>query len=220
MKNQPELATKRFVDEFDLPLHEGTSEDTYTLSEIEQEVNKRIAKLSALGTVFSIPPDYITEYKIVTAAAAIAYVEPIAEHGYRFAISTAAAKKHNEQYLDTIIYHELCHILQVEFLVRENVLFFQNGHLYYNQEKRDTARTLYDRADSHTALWYMFVDYVNFMFEVNPPIARFLNLRESKDISDLLLEETFTKKVPIPVERKVFVDDFGYLLDNVEEEAG
>ena len=219
MKTQLEIATKRFIDEFDLPLHEAADKDCYTLSEIEQEVNKRITKLSTLGAIFSITSSYIAEYKIIANPTAIAYVEPIAEHKYRFDISATATRKCNEQYLDTIIYHELCHILQVEFLVGENVLFFQNEHLYYNQEKRDTARTLYDRADGHTALWYMFVDYINFMFEVNPPIARFLSLRESRDISDLLLEETFTKKAPIPVERKVFVDDFSYLLDNIKEET-
>ena len=216
MKSWHETATKRFVDRFDLPLHEEAAEDIYTLSEIKQEVNKRIIKLSTLGAVYTIPSDYIAECKIINDPEAIAYIEPIAEHRYRFAISTTAARKHNEQYLDTIIYHELCHVLQVEFLVKKNVLGFIDGHLYYNPKERDTASVLYDKADGHTALWYMFVEHINYTFEVNPPIARFLSLREAKDISDIFLEETFAKKDWVPVDRKVFIDDFGYLLSDIK----
>ena len=216
MKNWHEIATKRFADKFDLPLHEETA-DTYTLNEIEHEVVKRITRLATLGTVYTIPFDYIAECKIINDSEAIAYIEPIAEHKYRFAISTTAARKHNEQYLDTIIYHELCHVLQVEFLIKKNVLGFIDGHLYYNPEERDTASVLYDKADGHTALWYMFVDHVNYTFAVNPPIARYLDLREAKDISDLFLEETFSKKDWVPVSRKVFIDNFDGILSDIEE---
>ena len=63
----------------------------------------------------------------------------------------------------------------------------------------------------------MFTDHVNYAFAVNPPIARYLDLREAKDISDIFLEDTFAKKDWVPVNRKAFTDDFGYLLDNTEE---
>lgn len=219
MKNWHEIATKCFVDKFDLPLHEDTLDDFYTLNEIKQEVAKRIIKLATLGTAYNIPQEYITEYKIANESDVLASVEPVAKHSYRFTISKSAVNKKNEKYLDTIIYHELCHILQVEFLVAMHVLDFIDGDLYYNPEERDTASTLYDKADGHTALWYMFVNHINYTFMVNPPIARFLNLREAKDISDIFLEETFAKKEWVPVDRKVFVDDFSYLIDDVEEEA-
>ena len=134
MEKWHEIATKCFVDKFDLPLCEAANADYYTLSEIKQEVNKRITALATLGSVYIIPSDYIAEYRIINDYEAIATVEPIAEHKYRFAISKSAAVKKNEKYLDTIIYHELCHILQVEFLVRMNVLAFIDGQLYYNPE--------------------------------------------------------------------------------------
>jgi hypothetical protein len=212
MKNWYEVANKCFIDKFDLPLCEDALNDFYTLNEIKQEVNKRIIKLATLGTTYNIPPEYIAEYKIANESEAVATVEPIAAHKYRFTISKPAARRSNEKYLDAIIYHELCHILQIEFLVAMNVLDFIEGVLYYNPEERDTASTLYDKADGHTALWYMFVNHINYTFVVNPPIARFLNLKEAKDISDIFLEETFAKKEWIPVERKVFVDDFSYLF--------
>ena len=218
MKKWTEVASKCFIDKLDLPLREDAVDELYTIDEIKQEVNKRIIKLATLGAAYSIPVDYIVEYKLANESEAIASVEPIATHKYRFTISKLAARKRNEQYLDAIIYHELCHILQVEFLVTMNVLAFIEGVLYYNPEERDTADTLYDKADGHTALWYMFVNHINSTFIVNPPIARFLNLKEAKDISDIFLEETFTKKEWIPVERKVFVDDFGWLLKDSEVE--
>lgn len=222
MKKWTEVATKRFIDKFDLPLYEDAIDDLYTIDEIKQEVSKRVTKLATLGTVYNIPLEYIAEYKIecriIVDRESLASVEPIAQHRYLFTISKLAAQKRNAKYLDTIIYHELCHILQVESLVSMNVLNFIDGVLYYNPEERDTARALYDKADSHTVLWYMFANHINRMFIVNPPISRFLNLREAKDISDIFLEETFEKKDWIPVERKSHIDYFNFPLTDEELE--
>lgn len=222
MKKWTEIATKRFIDKFDMPLYEDAIDDLYTIDEIKHEVNERITKLATLGTVYNIPLDCIAEYRIecrmVGSAESLASVEPIADHRYLFIISTTAARKKNAKFLDTIIYHELCHILQIEYLVSMHVLDFIDGVLYYNPEERDTASALYDKADGHTVLWLMFANYVNATLAVNPPISRFLALREAKDISDLLLEETFSKKTWIPVDRQAFIDDFGWLLDDTIDE--
>lgn len=216
MKKWHEIANKCFIDKFDLPLHEDTSDSFYTLDEIKQEVNKRITKLATLGAAYNIPLEYIAEYEVTNEIEAIAAVEPVGNHKYRFTISKSVTRKRNEKYLDAIIYHELCHVLQVEALVAMNVLAFIDGVLYYNPEERDTASNLYDKADGHTALWYMYVNYINRAFIVNPPIARFLNITEARDISDIFLEDTFAKKDWIPVERKVFIDDFSALLKDTE----
>ena len=101
MKNWLEIANKCFIDKLDLPLYEDAVDDLYSIDEIKQEVNKRITKLATLGTAYSIPSEYIAEYKLANESEAIASVEPIAAHKYRFTISKLAARKRNEKYRDS-----------------------------------------------------------------------------------------------------------------------
>ena len=213
MKKWPKVLNTKFVDTFELPVYEEILDRFYTAIEIKQEVNKRIVELATLGSIYTIPIEYIAECKIIDNAEAIATIELIGEHRYQFTLSKTIARKENERFLDTIIYHELCHILQVEALITMNVLKFIDGELCYNPEEREAAQALYDKADGHTALWYMYVDQVNRMLVVNPPVTRFFNSADLKDASDIFLEDTFTKKNWVPVERVVFVDKFNALIE-------
>ena len=209
MQEKCTIINRCFTDEFDLPLQEGTADDYYTVDEIKNEVNERITKLAALSKKYTIASDSIVRYEIIDKSKNLAEVELVDTNKYVFRITKQAARKRNAKYLDTIIYHELCHVLQVDFLLNTNIIYFEEGKLYYDKEQEDVVALLYDADNGHTKLWYSFVKLVNAAFVVNPPVDRFLT---GKDASDLFLENTFSRE-SIPVTRTKFVDDFSYLLE-------
>ena len=183
------IANAKIWDKFDLPIQEDIEDlSFYTINEIRQEVEKRIAKLATLGAYYAISPAYITDYEIVEARDSIAGVEPVGEHKYLFKISKLAARKRNEKYLDTVIYHELCHILQVECLVTLGLMYYLDDGLVYDTSKKAAVATWFYKDDYHTDIWYTFVNKINSNFEINPLIARFL---DTKDEVDIFLESTF-----------------------------
>ena len=105
-------------DKFDLPLYEDTDDRRFlTISEFKLEVDKRIKKLAALGSKYLISQDCQIEYEFINHGDSVACIEPVGKHRYLFKVADLAARKRNEKYLDAIIYHELCHILQIETLV-------------------------------------------------------------------------------------------------------
>ena len=177
------------TDKFDLPLYEETADDYYTVEEFRQEVEKRIAKLATLGSSYVISPKIITKYIIKDTTDITAGTKSIAEHEYLFVIAKLAARKKNERFLDTIIYHELCHILQVEFLLDNGMLFYsEEGVLTGNVENKMQVYRWYLADGYHTELWYAFVDKINAAFAIDPPVDKVLS---DKDITDIFLESTF-----------------------------
>ena len=206
------IVNKCFSDEFDLPLYEDIIEDSYTIAEIKQEVEKRIIKLAALSTEYRLSPESIVEYEIgnLNNPKAIAEIEPVNTHKYVFRISKSAAKKCYEKYFDTIIYHELCHALQVDFLISAHIIYFEDGELCYNREQKETVEFLYEVDDGHTKLWYSFVRIANTALVINPPVGRFFNV--NLDVSDAFLESTF-KRDKVVIHNRTFSDDFGWNLE-------
>ena len=203
------IVNKCFSDEFDLTLYEESTGDFYTAAEIQQEVEKRIVKLAALSTEYRLSPNSIVEYKIgnLYNPKAVAEIEPVDTHKYVFRISKAAARKCYEKYFDTIIYHELCHALQVDFLISASIIYFEAGELCYNKEQRETVEFFYEANDGHTKLWYSFVIIANAALVINPPVDRFFNV--NLDVSDTFLESTF-KQDKVVIHNRTFSDDFGW----------
>ena len=190
------MSEKRFVaanvqiwDKFDLPLQEDIDDRRfYTINEIKQEVDKRIAKLATLGARYLISQNCQIEYEIIKHEDRAACIEPIGEHKYLFRITDLVARKRNEKYLDTIIYHELCHILQIEAFVAIGLLNYFDGVLGYDKSDKAAVDTLFFKNDFHTTIWYALIDGVNSAFKVSPPIDRFL---DPKTEIDIFLESTF-----------------------------
>ena len=212
------IVNKCFTDEFSLPIIEGIADDYYTVDEIKQEVIDRITKLATLSTRFSISIDSIIKYEFIENTNTnknLAEVEPVDTNKYVFRITRQTARKRNEKYLDTIIYHELCHILQVDFLLSTNILYFDSNKLCYDKAQEDIVNFMYEADDGHTKLWYSFVKLVNAALAVNPPVDRFFNA--NADISDTLLESTFNRDVGI-VYNRAFTDDFGLLVKEAPED--
>ena len=179
------------TDKFDLPLYEDAVDDYYTVEEFRQEVEKRIAKLVTLGSTCTISPEIITKYIIKDTTDITAGTKSIAEHEYLFVIAKQAARKKNERFLDTIIYHELCHILQVEFLLDNGMLFYsEEGVLTGNVENKMQVYRWYLADGYHTELWYAFVDKVNTAFAIDPPVDKVLS---DKDLTDIFLESIFKR---------------------------
>ena len=179
------------ADKFDIPLYEEIVDEYYTVEEFKQEVEKRIAKLATLGSTCIISPEIITKYIIKDTTDITAGTKLIAEHEYLFVIAKQASRKKNERFLDTIIYHELCHILQVEFLLDNGMLFYsEEGVLTGNVENKMQVYRWYLADGYHTELWYAFVDRVNAAFAIDPPVDKVLS---DKDLTDIFLESIFKR---------------------------
>ena len=176
-------------DKFDLPLYEDIDDNNFlTISDIKQEVDKRITKLATLGDLFTIPQECSIEYKITDHTDKTACIEPIGSHKYLFKIENLAARKKNEKYFDNIIYHELCHILQIETLVDIGIMDYEDGPLDYKTSDKAAVEELFYKNDFHTTVWYSLINKVNSAFNINPPISRFL---DTDTEIDLFLESTF-----------------------------
>lgn len=144
--------------------------------------------MATLGNRYIIPQNCRIEYEIIKHDDKAACIEPIGEHKYLFRIADLAARKRNEKYLDTIIYYELCHILQIETLVAIGLMDYYDGILGYNKSEKAAVETLFFKNDFHTTIWYALIDGVNSAFKVNPPIDRML---DTETEIDLFLESTF-----------------------------
>ena len=94
------IVNRCFSDEFDLPLCEDTRDDSYTIAEIRQAVEKRIIKLTTLSTEYRLSTESIIKYEIgnLNNPKATAEIEPVATHKYVFRISKSAARKCYEKY--------------------------------------------------------------------------------------------------------------------------
>ena len=211
------ITNKCFTDEFDLPLYEESANDFYTVTEIQREVEERILKLTALSDKYVLSIKSITKYEIgnLRNPKSVAEIEPVDTYKYVFRISKSAARKCYKKYFDTIIYHELCHALQVDFLINAHIIYFDEGELCYDSTQKELVELLYETDEGHTKLWYSFVKIANVALVINPPVDRYFNA--SIDVSDTFLESTFRSDKAI-IHNRAFTDDFGWLLDNESDE--
>lgn len=218
MEQKGIITNRCFIDEFDLPLCEETVNDFYTIAEIKQEVEKRIVKLTTLSTEYILSAKSIIKYEIgnLNNHKAVAEIEPVDTHKFVFRISKSAARRCYENYFDTIIYHELCHALQVDFLISAHIIYFEDGELCYDIDQKELVKLLYEADDGHTKLWYSFVKIVNAAFVINPPVDRFFNT--NIDVSDAFLESTF-RPDKVVIRDRAFTDDFGWLIGEEVKEA-
>jgi hypothetical protein len=216
MDKRCKVANKCFSDFFSLPLCEESASDCYTVAEIRHEVEERIVKLAAINPACMLSVESILKYEIgnLKTPNATAELEPVSTHKYIFRISKAAARKCYEKYLDTIIYHELCHVLQVDSLIAAHILYFDTGELYYDRSQKEIVNLLYEADGGHTKLWYSFVKSANAALVINPPVDRLFDV--NLDISDVFLEDTLCRDKVI-VHHRVFADDFSQLLEPPKE---
>ena len=191
-------------DEFNIPLEEDISSEYYTIDEIKREVEKRIAELNRLGYKFSA--NQVVRYAFLNHNRTIAGTNSVDNHKYVFAMSKQAARKKNAKYLDTIIYHELCHMLQLEYLFDNELVYYKNGKRINAEEDQGIIDDLLGK-DGHTTFWQIFANKINRVLLINPPVAARL---DDKDVSDIFLEGTFTSK-DVEFDFDGFWDDFGYI---------
>ena len=174
------------VDNFDLPLYEDSLNDFYTVEEFRQEVIKRVIDLNKIGYDFSA--QQIVDYLFTDETDPTAATQSIAPNKYKFRIAKLAARKRNERFLDNIIYHELCHMLQLDYLFDSGMILYVEGKLKRNPEYRDQINAWLKADNGHTPLWYVFVHKVNATLAISPPVDKILN---TEDLSDIFLENTF-----------------------------
>jgi hypothetical protein len=171
-------------DDFNLPLEEEIEPADYlTLDEIKVELSKRINELNKLG--YSIYLDQIASYEVRDDKRTTAGVKPIAEHEYLFVISKYAARKKNEKYFDMIFYHELCHILQIEYLFNSEFIYYDGAKLLPDPDKREYVYSVLKVDGGHTPLWQMFVNKLNRVLKLSPPISK---IPTDDDLSNIISE--------------------------------
>ena len=175
------------VDSFDIPLDENIDNDYYyTLEEIKSLVNDRIKILQTLG--YNFQSAQIVQYEIKDTTDIVAATKSVTNNKYLIVLSKYAMRRHNYHYLDSIIYHELSHILQLEHLFNIGMIAYRNNKLQADPDSIDfVMQMLYTNA-GHTSLWRMFANRIDRLLPVNPPIADKLS---TEDVSDILLESIY-----------------------------
>ena len=177
-------------DTFNLSLFEADQDnDYYTLEELKVLVSDRIKELNRLG--YKVSADQILEYEIRDATDITAGIKSVSDKQYKFVIAKLVARRKNEKYLNTIIYHELCHMLQLEFLFNNDLIFYAGGKLNGSIAKSDLVNNLLLNNGGHTDLWHAFAHELNIKLFINPPVEKELS---DKDLSDIFLESIFKKE--------------------------
>ena len=177
-------------DTFNLSLLEaGQDNDYYTIEELKVLVSDRIKELNRLG--YKVSADQILEYEIRDTTDITAGIKSVSDKQYKFVIAKLATRKKNEKYLNTIIYHELCHMLQLEFLFNNDLIFYASGKLNGSIDRSDLVNNLLLNNAGHTDLWHAFAHELNIKLFINPPVEKELS---DKDLSDIFLESIFKKE--------------------------
>ena len=177
-------------DTFNLSLLEaGNDNDYYTIEELKVLASDRIKELNRLG--YKVSADQILEYEIRDIPDITAGINSVSDKQYKFVIAKLVARRKNEKYLNTIIYHELCHMLQLEFLFNNDLIFYANEKLNGNIAKSDLVNNLLLNNSGHTDLWHAFAHELNIKLFINPPVEKELS---DKDLSDIFLESMFKKE--------------------------
>ena len=177
-------------DTFNLSLLEADQDnDYYTIEELKVLVSDKIKELNRLG--YKVSSDQILEYEIRGTTDITAGIKSVSDKQYKFVIAKFAARKKNDKYLNTIIYHELCHMLQLEFLFNNDLIFYINGKLNGNIDRSDLVNNLLLNNGGHTDLWHAFAHELNIKLFINPPVEKELS---DKDLSDIFLESIFKKE--------------------------
>ena len=176
-------------DTFNLSLFESDQDNDYfTIEELKVLVSDRIKELNRLG--YKVSADQILEYEIRDTTDITAGIKSVSCRQYKFVLARYAARRKNEKYLNTIIYHELCHMLQLEFLFNNDLIFYVNGKLNGNRDESDLVNNLLLNNDGHTDLWHAFAHELNTKLFINPPVEKELS---DKDLSDIFLENILKK---------------------------
>jgi hypothetical protein len=171
-------------DDFNLPLEEEIDPADYlTLEEIKAELATRVGELNKLG--YSISIDQIVRYDIRDNKETTAGVQPVSEHKYLFVISKHAARKKNKQYFDMIFYHELCHILQIKYLFNGEFIYYHGTKLLPDPDKKEYVYSVLKVDGGHTPLWQMFVNKLNRVLKIAPPISK---IPTDDDLSNIFSE--------------------------------
>ena len=177
-------------DTFNLSLLEaGQDNDYYTIEELKVLASDRIKELNRLG--YKVSADQILEYEIRDIPDITAGINSVSDKQYKFVIAKLVARRKNEKYLNTIIYHELCHMLQLDFLFNNDLIFYANEKLNGNIAKSDLVNNLLLNNSGHTDLWHAFAHELNIKLFINPPVEKELS---DKDLSDIFLESMFKKE--------------------------
>ena len=177
-------------DTFNLSLFEADQcSDYYIIEELKVLVSNRIKELNRLG--YKVSADQILEYEIRDTTDITAGIKSVSDRQYKFVLAKFAARRKNEKYINTIIYHELCHMLQLEFLFNNNLIFYINEKLNGSIDRQDLVNSLLLNNGGHTDLWHVFAHELNTKLSINPPVEKELS---DKDLSDIFLESIFKKE--------------------------
>ena len=171
------------LDKFILPLEESTDKEI-SLNYFIDRVKKCINILKTINLLINF--DSIISFKIITDNSITAGIDTIGEFKYIFLVNKSVLRNTCEHLFDTIIYHELCHILQMNYLFTVGAIFYTNK-LKGNLDMVETVNIDLIYNNGHTALWKHYVNIINAELQPNPKVDQVLNY---KDLHTIFKEET------------------------------
>lgn len=180
-----DLTDFEFIDDFSAILYESVDVEDYDFDTFKQRISDCKLILARIGLPLN---DSININVIIQDGTNItAGIRATENHCYDFFIARPVIRKAKDMYWDTIILHELCHILQLEYLFNKGQIYYSNGRL-----KASTlyAKTAVSENHGHTNLWYLFVQIVNSKIELNIPVSKELTREQ---LEDVLLENTLSE---------------------------
>lgn len=181
-----DLTDFEFIDDFSAVLYESADDEAYDFAVFQQRISDCKLNLGRIGLSLSDSTNInviIQDEINITAG-----IRATGSHCYNFFVAKPVIRETKKLYWDTIIYHELCHILQLEYLFDKKQIYYSDGKL--KAQSPYVAKTYVTENHGHTNLWYLFVQIVNSKIELNIPVSKELTREQ---LEDVLLENTLSE---------------------------
>lgn len=94
----------------------------------------------------------------------------------------------NKDFLKAVIYHELCHLYQLERLFKEKVIFwnYDIDRLSASEQKVDSAIKHLNQNGGHTGYWQKLADRINSEIKPIIPVKAFLSDKDKQQFFEAL----------------------------------
>lgn len=190
-------------DKFNLPIEESTDVKV-SLDTFIAYTKECIDKLNKINLKVSF--NEIDHFEVISGFDITSSIKVVGEFKYIFSINKAVLRTSCLPLFDTIIYHELCHILQVDYLFTIDIVTFNYtiNSLFVAKKNYFKVKEYLLENTGHTHLWWGFVGRVNRLLIPSPKVA--LNL--DKNSLDLIFKEENSTSEYIEIPTDFIVDNW------------
>lgn len=191
-----------------LPLEEQ-NDSLVTLDEFIQQVKECINKVNQIN--FKISFNEIDHFEILSGTNIVAGITAIGDSKYIFSINKAMLRNKCRYLFDTIIYHELCHILQLDYLFMTDFISFNTKTKLIDILYKDIVLVKKFLTDNggHTIFWRGFANKINKLLKPVPPVGITLD----QENTNLVFNEEKTESSIIAIPADFIVDYWPEIFD-------